>query len=438
MRTPVRIGRAMAAVILAVALVSGVLSGCGKGEKTGASVRVAQFTTDPELIRILGEAVRRAEEVNPGLTVRLESIPYANYQEKITTQMAAGNPPDVVFVEVNNFVDLYLRDAFEDLTPYAKRDGLDLSAYYPGVLGRFQRDGKLFAVPQDTAPKGLVYVRKDAFEEAGLPQPDGSWSWPGSFLEVCRRLVKKDAEGRTLRFAYSEGYGVDPENFLYSSGGNWVDDTDRPTRLTLDTPEALRAFRYRWDLIHVHGVSPSPSQLQTFTAGSGVEAMFENGKIALMASGIWHTPRFLKRKDLRFDGVVFPAGPAGPGWATGGSGFAISRGSRNKEAAWKVVRALTSRENLERLAGTGMLQPALRQVAESDAFLKAPGVANKAILLSMPKHAHYTPFLGGWSEILYGRIQPALDPVWNGEKKPEDVLPELTRRVNAEFFGSTP
>ncbi|GEM_PF-423707 len=430
----IRTGKGLASIGLGLFLVFGGV-GCMRSESN--VIRIANFMTDPILIQILTDQVALVQKDNPDLTVRVESIPYPQYQEKIITQAAAGDAPDVIFVEVNNFVNLYTRGIFEDLNPYLLKDELDLSGYYPGPVGRFTREGHLYALPQDTAPTGLIYYNKEAFKEAGLPEPSAGWSWPEPFLSICRKLVKRDSAGRVTRFAYSEAYPIQLGNFIYSNGADWVDDPANPKRCVIDSPAFLQAARFRWDLIHAFHVAADPTQLQSFNPGAGVQQLFAQGKVALMASGIWETPQLLKNGSVPFDVVPFPQGPGGKrGWGTGGSGYAISRTSKHKEAAWKIIRALLSDESLKRMAATGFIQPAKIDLAESDDFLKAPGASRKACLLKMPLDAHYEPFDPHWNEIYYGVIQPALDPVWLGKEKPEQVLRDLAVRINEKFYPS--
>src|ERR1041384_1128782 len=137
--------------------------------KLSQAIRVAVFSSAPVLLKIFMDTAAQIEKKHPGLKVQVANIPYGDYQNKIITEMAGGNAPDIISVEVNNFVDMELRGVFEDLTPYAQRDGLDLKAYYPGVLKRFNPGGVLYAIPADTAPSGLVYYNKKIFDEVGLP-----------------------------------------------------------------------------------------------------------------------------------------------------------------------------------------------------------------------------------------------------------------------------
>lgn len=426
--------KALLRVWMACLVLAGLLSaGCSKKDHV---VRVAVFTSDPVVIKILNGVMRDIEKAHPGLEVRLENIPYGSFQDKITTQIVAGQPPDIISVEVNNFVDLYLRDAFEDLTPYVQRDGVDLSAYYPSIIRRYSPGGKVYALPTDIAPFGLMYYNKTMFREAGLPYPKADWQWPEPFLGICKKLVKRDATGKIVRWAYADPYGIVGDPFMLSNGGYFVDSEEAPTRLTMDSPRVMEAFRFRWDLIYTHHYSPTASEIQSYNFGNGAETMFINGQIAMMASGIWHTPNFLQHKDLDFDIVQFPRGPHGTrGWGTGGTGYAISRLCKHKEQAWLVIKELASARVEELTAQTGLIQPAMISVAKSDAFLKSPGPEHKAILLDMPKDAHFGPFVKGWNEIWYGQIGPAMDPVWLGNSKPEPVLRDVTAKINAKYFG---
>ena len=252
---------------LGVVLLALMPLGCGK--KQVPVVHLSQFLTDPILVAKLSAVVKGIQSRHPEFRIELDNIPYNEYQQKIVTQMAGGDPPDVVFVEANNFVDLYLRGVFEDLTPYCQKDGIDLKGYYPGVVHRFSPGGKIYAIPQDTAPSGLIFYNRKYFKDAGLAYPQDDWTWPEPFLSICQKLVQRDAAGRVTHWAFADAYSTQYENFLFGNGSNYVDDTDHPTRLILDQPKAMEAIEFRWALIQQYHVSPDPSQLQTFSMAEG-------------------------------------------------------------------------------------------------------------------------------------------------------------------------
>ncbi|HVZ81481.1 MAG TPA: sugar ABC transporter substrate-binding protein [bacterium] len=425
-----RLSRLALALVLSPLLA--VMAGCTNGEKP---IRVSVFTTDHVLVKILADTIKSIETTRPDIKVKVENIPYNEYQDKLTILLAANNAPDVISIEAGNFSDLYLRDAFEDLTPYFERDKMDPKAYYPTALKRFSPGGKIYALPSDIAPIGLLYYNKKIFDEAGVPYPTSKLQWPEPFLSMCKKLVKKDADGKQVRWAYADPYGPQADDFFLSNGGYYMDSEENPTRMALDDPRVMEAYRFRVDMIYKWHVSPTNSEVQNYSFNNGAEGMFMNGKVAMMCSGLWHTPTFLE-KGIPFDVVEFPKGPGGKrGWQSGGTGYAIWKGCKDKEKAWEVVKALAGEELVSKLAATGMIQPALIQVAKSDAFLKSPGAANKKILLDMPKYSHYMPFVKGWAEIWYGQVGPALDPMWLGNKTPEEVIPRLNADLNKRYFG---
>ncbi len=403
-------------------------------KKKDKPIRVSVFTVDPLLIKILTDTITGIESRHPGLKIKVENIPYNDYQSKITVELAANDAPDIISVEASRFSDMYLRGAFEDLTPYFDKDHMDRAAYYPSSLARFSPKGEIYAMPSDIAPVGLLYYNKKVFDDAKVLYPTENLSWPEPFLSMCQKLVKRDASGKIIRWAYVDPYGTEANTFLLSDGGYFMDSETNPTRLALDSPQALEAFGFRWDMIYKYHVSPTPSELQSFSEGNQAEDMFMNGEAAMMNSGVWHTPHFLE-KGLDFDVVEFPKGPKGTrGWGSGGSAYAIWKGCKNKDLAWEVVKEITSEALSTQLAQTGMIQPALVKVANSDAFLKSPGPKNKKILLDMPQYSHYSPFIKNWEEIWFGQVGPAMDKCWLGQAKPADVLPKLNADINAKYF----
>ncbi len=404
-------------------------------KKENKPIRVSVFTVDPLLVKILTDTITGIESRHPGLEIKVENIPYNDYQGKITVELAANDAPDIISVEASRFSDMYLRGAFEDLTPYFDKDHMDRQAYYPTSLARFSPKGEIYAIPSDIAPVGLLYYNKKVFDEAKVPYPTNDLTWPEPFLSMCQKLVKRDASGKIIRWAYIDPYGTNADTFLLSDGGYFMDSETNPTRLALDSPQALEAFGFRCDMIYKYHVSPTPSELQSFSNDNQAEDFFMNGQAAMMNSGVWHTPHFLE-KGLDFDVVEFPKGPRGTrGWGTGGSAYAIWKGCKNKELAWEVVKEITSEALSIQLAKTGMIQPALVKVANSDAFLKSPGPKNKKILLDMPQYSHYSPFIKNWEEVWFGQVGPAMDKCWSGEAKPADVLPKLNADINSKYFS---
>jgi len=389
---------------------------------------------DVQEIKIITEMVAKFEK-DTGITVSAERAPSGPpYMEKVLTQLAGGNAPDVLFVEVNNFKSFADKGVLEDLAPYIATDPeLKMKDFYPEIIDRFTVDNKLYVLPRDIAPICVVYYNKKMFDKAGVKYPTDDWSWPDGFLKIAKKLTKKDANGRITQYGFVDDWPI-WEAFMYSNGGAMVDNVKKPTKCVLDSKETIDAVQFRADLANKYNVCPSPSQL-TSMGGMGTADMFTSGKVAMFFSGIWKTPMFRDIKNFKWDVVMFPKGPKGKrAFPTGGSGYAVTKMSKNKKMAWKLITYLAGKVGQEKLAQTGLAQPAMMSVAESKYFLDSQPPKHKDIVLKGVKYVVFVPLMSEWEEINVGTIAPRYDKIWNGKETAEKVIKEMVPDINEEYF----
>ncbi|HRU40104.1 MAG TPA: sugar ABC transporter substrate-binding protein, partial [Candidatus Goldiibacteriota bacterium] len=250
---------------------------CGSGvSKKKADLRF-MYWGDVSEIQIIKEMVAKFEK-DTGLTVSAERAPSGPpYMEKVLTQFAGGSAPDVLFVEVNNFKEFAQKGVLEDLTPFLEADKtLKKSDFYPQIIDRFTVGKSLYVLPRDIAPICTVYYNKKAFDEAGVKYPKDDWTW-NDLVTIGKRLVKKDANGMVTRFGYVDDWPI-WEAFVYSNGGKLVDNVKNPTKCVMDKKEVIEAVQFRADLIHKHGITPSPSQM-TAMGSMGTSDMFISERV---------------------------------------------------------------------------------------------------------------------------------------------------------------
>ena len=80
------------------------------------------------------------------------------------------------------------------------------------------------------------------------------------------------------------GLGVEPSiiriaPFVWSNGGELVDDLEQPTRFSLDSPEADEALRQFFDLRGLHIVVPTEEEVES----EDDETRFLNGRSAMVS-----------------------------------------------------------------------------------------------------------------------------------------------------------
>jgi multiple sugar transport system substrate-binding protein len=408
------------AVLCGALLWAALAGGCSR--KGSPTIRLSSWG-DVKENAILLDLIGDFQKIHPEIKVELLRVPYDQYNTKVLSQVAGGNAPDVIFAEASNVAEVCWRGILEPLDEYVKNDpGFPLADFYPSILDRFTVDGKLFAIPRDISPVCLVYYNKKAFDAARLPYPKDDWNW-GEFLADAKALTKVEG-GRTVQWGFTND-SPRLEPWVYSSGGRWVDDVRKPTRYTFNSPEVIRGLQFRADLILKHKVMPSPANM---TAMGGVAAtnLFINGAAAMLFSGIWITPQLRDIKDFDWDVALFPKGPEGQrGYANSGSGYGILSSSKNKKAAWELVRYISGAEGEKKMASTGLIQPALKSLANSPVFLDGLPPLNKKILLGAEVDGVFDPLALNWQEILLGSITPALDRVWEGKTTAKEAVAQL-------------
>jgi len=406
------------------------VSGCGPKREKGVTLKLA-FWGDPEEVKIIEKTVKPWDEKRDDLNVVLEHVPTggdtSRYVQRILTEIAGGSAPDVVFMEVNIFVDFYLKDVLMDLTPLIENDKeFSIKDFYPDVVKRFTVDGKIYVIPRDTAPFNCVYYNKDLFDKEGIPYPKDDWTWD-DLIRIGQKLTKRNAQGIIEQYGF---YTWVMMNFVYSAGGGFVDNILNPQKCILDSPGSKEGLKFYHDLMWVYNISPKPGSLDM----SGAQ-LFETGRLAMYGSGIWETPRFRNITSFDWDIVPFPKHPKkGLKTGTGGSGYAILKTTKYPDKAWELVKCLSGDYGQSILADTGLAQPARMSIAASEHFAydgKKP--KNKKILLDSVKNVIYEPFHPRWNEIARKYIWPEIELYHLDNQSLETTLKKIVPAVNREL-----
>jgi multiple sugar transport system substrate-binding protein len=91
---------------------------------------------------------------------------------------------------------------------------------------------------------------------------------------------------------------------------------------------------------------------------------FYNRRVAMVEDGSWALKDILTHAKFRLGIVPFPAGPARRVTLATTDGFGIYAGTQHPEAAWELVKFLTSKDYGRAMARTNFLQPARASLVE--------------------------------------------------------------------------
>jgi multiple sugar transport system substrate-binding protein len=175
------------ATILGVLLTSVLAAGgCGMGSSGGgeesATLRVACFGNDQRTQR-MQVAATAFEAANAGMHVQLECIGFASYFDKLATQFAANDAPDVVMLS-DQFLGEYAdRGALEELGSSVDTSKFSELAAAEGTTaeGRFGVAAGLNTM--------TILVNPDLFKAAGVDVPDDTtWTWE-QYADVAAKVT---------------------------------------------------------------------------------------------------------------------------------------------------------------------------------------------------------------------------------------------------------
>lgn len=167
--------RKLAAAASLVAVASLTLAACSGGtteepaESAGPvtiSLSGWSLDTTPEF-QALADAFT-AE--NPDITVELKGYDAAEYNTLVTADLAAGTGPDIITQKEVKFVTTFQEGGqLLDVSDVELPEGI-------GGVSSYEVDGVSYGVPyrQDS---WVLFYNKDLFAQAGVDEPDGSWTW---------------------------------------------------------------------------------------------------------------------------------------------------------------------------------------------------------------------------------------------------------------------
>jgi multiple sugar transport system substrate-binding protein len=429
--TGIRVGFASLAAVVLVAL-----AGCAPAAPSAPVTLRLQVGLTPEELASFRPALEALDAANPGWTVVLEEIPQGAEIERITTQLAGGDLPDVLRVTGANVQQWIRRDAFLDLDDRIAAAGLDLADFYPGPLAQFTWNDAVWGVP-DTASPEVVFYDRAAFADAGLAAPTADWTLDD--MRTAALALTVDGAGRNPgdagfdpatieRWGWNGGVTYFWQNALVQARGGELCGNEDCTQMSFTGPANEAAFAWWVGLVRDdHAALYDPyGGSQTGVPGdpflSGSAAMGANGAFAigqLDAAGTIDygvLPPFLGTDGQRRT-------------ALSTNGYVVSADTEHPDEAWALVQALLDPTFLSSTWGApGHAVPARRSATASVAG-DADASVREAILAAMEVGEVFRPFTSGAFDA-YGRTVDLFRSMNTGQLAIPDALAQIEAAAN--------
>jgi multiple sugar transport system substrate-binding protein len=276
-------------------------------------------------------------KLHPNITIKFQNVSADNASQKLTTQLAGGNPPDVAYIDASGTSDFASRGALVNLDNYISRSSIVKPDDYVDAFKTFVTyDGHLWGLPIDGESTGLFY-RTDLFKAAGISGPPKTWD---EFMSDVQKLTipSKKQYGYEV-FAPEAAYYWYP--WLYQAGGDLLSADGKD--VTFDSSAAQKAANF-----YVSLAKYSPPDYLNSNSYDGRVA-FAQGQVAMYMAGSWLAGT-LHSEDPKIDDdwstAPLPSGPAGCKTTIAGDSLVVLADSKNPDAAWLWVEYLEKPENL--------------------------------------------------------------------------------------------
>lgn len=406
--------RAVPVVVAGTLVASATACGGGPKEQGGGSrsapgqevtVTFASWVGNDEGMQRLYEKFRKE---HPTITIEFQNVPAEQASQKLTAQIAGGNPPDVAYVDAGTVASFASRGALVNLDDYIGRSSVvDPDDYVEAFTSFVTYEGSWYGLPFDGESTGLFY-RTDLFEEAGLDGPPTTWE---EFEQAAKVLTKPEEKQYGYQvFAPEAAYYWYP--WLWQAGGELLSEDDQ--RVEFDSEAAKRAAEFYVGLKEYS----TPDYLNSNSYDGRVA--FANGQVAMYMAGAW----FAGVLDDEFPDLAgswaaapLPEGEAGCATTIAGDALVLFEGGDHVDAAWTWIEFLSRSENMAdwtyRTEGT-LLPP-------------------RQSLLDSPDLLERKPILEGFAEAMEcGRSNVIANPKW------PQIEQALNDQLSRALYGEKP
>ena len=312
------------------------------------TLRFYSWQTDDQSNSVWWNAANAAFEKSHAWThINFVGTPRDTFADTMMVMFASNNPPDIVHLAAFEFQAFADQDWLEDLTPFIKRDGLDLAGW--AGQGVCNWNGKIVCINLNYF--GYILYYNDALLHAAGVEVPKNWD---EYLDAARKLTAAghgQSYGIGLHTTAGPGqYLTELLVYVLDAGGYWTDKKGNPTMTTPGVIEGLR----RWKLLQQEKLTPLGQRADQ------VRQLFIEGRIGMRLDGPWmwgllDTAKPDIRKDLK---VAYPPETVPVGGTSNVIAIPAGLPADRQKLVWEYIKLITSQHWQEQyVAMSGQLAP---------------------------------------------------------------------------------
>lgn len=354
------------------------------------------------------EALQPFEDEN-NCEVKVEIIPWDNYEEKYLTGTTSNDGPDVGYMYMEMFYDYIENGTLAEIDGYFTDEEKENYLYYN--LGNLL--GAQYALPVVVGNPRILIANMDILNDAGITEVPTTTE---EFLAACEAI--KESNPDVAPFMQSWGathYGGLNEifwPFFWSNGGQIVDDEGN---LTLDSEAGVETVEFIRGLLD-QGYIPA-----SCTSNDDAIEPFKNGEVAMIYCA---SSNALNIDTVNWDYTAVVQGSEKAETFVAADCLVMFNKCENKELAAELMKFITSKEVMSDFHTRVSEQPPITadDTYTGDERFESLFTENGDNFVSLPV------FKGAAS--MYDTLYKNLQSMMLGEMEPQDVLTETTTYYN--------
>lgn len=196
---------------------AGQLTAAASGEKI--ELRFAWWGSQDRHNRTI-RAIELFQQLHPNITITYEFAGFTDYFTKMSTYATGGNLPDLMQQDYATITEWTKNGLLMPLDNFVNDNTINLKDVPKASTDGGRIDGKLIAINLGNNSQAMM-LDVDAFQKAGIPLPDPSWTWD-DFEKVATDLHSKLG-------IFGSGPNLDDIQMwksLYLGYGQWGFSTD--------------------------------------------------------------------------------------------------------------------------------------------------------------------------------------------------------------------
>jgi multiple sugar transport system substrate-binding protein len=378
-----------------------------------ATVRYFTFSAAPDHLEDLDTIIAAFQEENPGITVEVETAPFADYFTLLQADVVSGDAPDVFELNYENFVTYAANGTLLDISDYLTGD----APYYPRALEAFQYEGAQLALPESFSTV-LLFYNADLFDAAGIEYPSEEWTWEDATAAAeAIQATGADIWGLYSPTQFWEFYKKAAQNGECQFFNEDMTESTINSEACVETLEAMVNFQ-------TSGIMPTAADL----SGVSDSELFLSGNLGMLVTGIWMFDAFAEA-DFNWDVQIEPMinQHAHHFFA---NGVGVSATTEQPEAAAKWAEFLTSSEVAANVRiETAWELPALDQPEYFEAYLEKTPPANRPAVFTALESLVTPPVIVRQNEMQDG-VNALLTQVVDGELTAQEALDQAKELID--------